>query len=201
MLKTPEGGRPLKEYYITLDMAKELSMVENNEKGKEARKYFIECEKKLKNQYIGLSRLELLKQAYEIELQMEQQKQLIIVQQKAIEIQAPKAEFYDEIIESKDHLDMKTIAKTLNMGIGRNKLFELLRQQNILMSDNMPYQRYVDAEYFRVIETKWNKPNGDVCIGKKTVTSQKGLDYIRKLIRKADNSGLLKDIAEMEDLD
>ena len=38
------------EYYITLDMAKELSMVERNEKGKQARKYFIECEKKLKEQ-------------------------------------------------------------------------------------------------------------------------------------------------------
>ena len=36
-----------KEYYVTLDMAKELSMVERNEKGKQARKYFIECEKKL----------------------------------------------------------------------------------------------------------------------------------------------------------
>ena len=41
------GGRPSTEYYITLDMAKELSMVERNDKGKQARKYFIECEKKL----------------------------------------------------------------------------------------------------------------------------------------------------------
>ena len=32
------------EYHITLDMAKELSMVERNEKGKQARKYFIECD-------------------------------------------------------------------------------------------------------------------------------------------------------------
>lgn len=40
-------GRPRKEYFITLDMAKELCMVENNERGKEARRYFIECEKKL----------------------------------------------------------------------------------------------------------------------------------------------------------
>ena len=43
--KTPEGGRPAKEYAITIDMAKELAMVERNEKGKQARQYFIECER------------------------------------------------------------------------------------------------------------------------------------------------------------
>lgn len=41
----PKGGRPTTEYAITLDMAKELSMVERNEQGKMARRYFIECER------------------------------------------------------------------------------------------------------------------------------------------------------------
>ena len=41
------GRRPRKEYFVTLDMAKELCMVENNDKGKEARQYFIKCEKEL----------------------------------------------------------------------------------------------------------------------------------------------------------
>lgn len=45
--KTPTGGRPTTEYHITLDMAKELSMVERNEKGKQARRYFIDCEERL----------------------------------------------------------------------------------------------------------------------------------------------------------
>ncbi|UNE55462.1 antA/AntB antirepressor family protein [Bartonella machadoae] len=48
----PKSGRPSTEYYITLDMAKELSMVERNEKGRQARRYFIECEKKLKSQSV-----------------------------------------------------------------------------------------------------------------------------------------------------
>lgn len=44
----PIGGRPTTEYHLTLDMAKELAMVERNEQGRAARRYFIECEKALK---------------------------------------------------------------------------------------------------------------------------------------------------------
>ena len=49
-IKNPQGGRPSKEYHVTLDMAKELSMVERNEKGKQARRYFIACERRLRQE-------------------------------------------------------------------------------------------------------------------------------------------------------
>lgn len=48
LIKNPVGGRPLTEYALTIDMAKEIAMVEGNEKGKQARRYFIEIEKRAK---------------------------------------------------------------------------------------------------------------------------------------------------------
>lgn len=46
--ENPLGGRPTKEYRLSLDMGKELAMVENNEEGRKVRRYFIECEKALR---------------------------------------------------------------------------------------------------------------------------------------------------------
>lgn len=82
-IKNPEGGRPLDEYVLTLDCAKELSMVEGNAKGKEARKYFIECEKQLKK---PLSQLDILAQSVEILQQHENR--LDNVEQKINELDA-----------------------------------------------------------------------------------------------------------------
>ena len=50
IMENPQGGRPQIDYIITIDMAKELAMVENNEKGKQARKYFINIEKQFNAQ-------------------------------------------------------------------------------------------------------------------------------------------------------
>ncbi|WP_039230815.1 Rha family transcriptional regulator [Clostridium haemolyticum] len=99
-------------------------------------------------------------------------------------IMLPKAEFYDAVTKSEDTIDMGECAKVLNMGIGRNNLFKFLREHDVLMSNNVPYQRFVDGKYFRTIENKFEKPNGEIKINVKTVVYQKGLDYIRKLLKK-----------------
>ena len=59
-------SRARTEYIVSIDMAKELSMVERNEKGKEARKYFIECEKALKSISAPKTEAEKLLEAFSI---------------------------------------------------------------------------------------------------------------------------------------
>ena len=99
---------------------------------------------------------------------------------------APKVDFYERVTESSDCIDIGQCAKILNVhGIGRNKLFEILRQKKILNEHNQPYQKYVDCGYFRIIETSFNLPDGTQKINLKTVVFQKGLDFIRKMIEVA----------------
>ena len=91
----------------------------------------------------------------------------------------PKVEFYDQVADSKDCLEMNQVAKVCNLGIGRNHLFEFLRDQKILMKGNVPYQKYIDCGYFKVIETTFDK-NGESKIYPKTLVSQKGIEFIIK---------------------
>lgn len=98
----------------------------------------------------------------------------------------PKEEFFDAVTDSKDAIEMKDVAKVLDMGIGRNKLFKFLRERNVLMNNNIPYQEYVDRGYFRVIEQKYNRGYGETGINIKTLVFQKGVDYIRKLLKSND---------------
>lgn len=64
--KFMEGKSWKHDYAITIDVAKELSMVENNEKGRQARRYFIQCEKSLKNNMKVLSPSEQLELHYKV---------------------------------------------------------------------------------------------------------------------------------------
>lgn len=96
----------------------------------------------------------------------------------------PKAEFFDAVADSKTALPMDQVAKVLQVkGYGRNKLFEFLRDNGVLDSKNVPYQRFVDAGWFRTIEQHYQ--NGyEPCISIKTLVYQKGVDGIRKLLQK-----------------
>ena len=97
----------------------------------------------------------------------------------------PAANFAYQLCSSKDTIEIGECAKVLNKNIGRNRLFEFLRNSNVLQSNNIPYQKYIDAGYFRVIESKYVTPNGETKISLKTVVFKKGVAYINKLLSKA----------------
>ena len=96
-------------------------------------------------------------------------------------IMKPKALFYDQVTGSDDTIEMKEVARILNVGIGRNKIFSILRDKKILDRNNQPYQQYVDRGYFRVIESKY-ETNGEIRINLKTVVFQRGLEFIKKVL-------------------
>lgn len=99
----------------------------------------------------------------------------------------PKAEFYDAVTgaNSRSTHEIGLVAKIINYdGVGRNRLFEILRDEEILRGDNTPYQRYIDAGWFRVIESRYTKPNGDVWVNTKTVAYQKGVAGIKRILDK-----------------
>lgn len=97
----------------------------------------------------------------------------------------PKIEFHDAVTGSHDTIDIGEVAKVLAIkGLGRNNLFEKLRGEGIFMQNNQPYQKYIDAGYFRTIESRYTAPDGSTHVNIKTVVYQKGLAFIRKVVTK-----------------
>lgn len=171
----PSGQKGF-DYALTLSSAKEIAMLNGGDKGKEARLYFIACEKKLKEVTTKpKTRRELAEENLNLIIEIEEKDAILLEN-------APKVEFFNQVVDSKTAISMNDAAKTLNLGIGRNTLFEFLRKEKVLMNNNTPYQKYIDVGYFRVVETKFQK-RGDTCINLKTLVLQKGLDFIIKTYR------------------
>lgn len=107
---------------------------------------------------------------------------IISQKDKQIEEMRPKADFFDAVADSKTAISMNEVSKVLGIkGLGRNNLFEFLRDNAILDRWNVPYQKYIDCGWFRVIEQKYTK-NGEEHISIKTLVYQKGVDAIRRKI-------------------
>ena len=184
-----KGYTEFDDHFMTIAMAKEIAMVANTEKGKEARVYFIKCEEAWNSPEMILAR------ANQIQSRMiEDYAKKIKVLENKIQEDKPKVEFYNDVTDSKHTCDMQTVAKVLNFkGVGRNTLFEILRNENVLQTDNKPYQKFVDAGWFRLIETKYNdEKSGELRIYFKTVVFQKGIEKISNILKELGYSKLEK---------
>lgn len=167
------------EYALSISMAKELSMIENNERGKQARKYFIACEE---NKH-ELSRKELALMV----VQAEEEKERLALenekQQKQIEKLQPKADFAEAAFRAEGKVDIGQAAKILNLGFGRNTLFGKLRDAGIFFKDrNEPKQKYIDAGYFEMtLLPPIRRDNHPDILCQKVFCKPKGLAYINHL--------------------
>lgn len=184
--KTIENGKTT--YWTQAEITVLLDCLKNNSKTNASDLYF-QSKGSISTELTPALKLkkalELAQEAYEEELSILRAKNE--AQEKQLIEQRPKVDFYDRVTESSDCIDIGQCAKVLNVhGIGRNKLFEILRQKKILNERNQPYQKYVDCGYFRIIETSFNLSDGTQKINLKTVVFQKGLDFIRKMIEVAE---------------
>ena len=106
-----------------------------------------------------------------------------------IEEDKPLVDYAETIIQSSDSIDIGTFAKVVkdeNIPLGRNKLFDWLRINKMLMKNNVPYQRYIDNKYFEVIEYTYNTPYGEK-IGFKTLITGVGQVKIVEKLKKEYN--------------
>ena len=160
-----EVQREVEDYDLTIGMAKEVCMIQKNQRARVIRKYLIALDEAWNTPEQVMARaLEIARKTIE---KMKNENSVLLEDNQRMK---PKEEFFDAVAGSKDAIEIGKVAKVLNYpGVGRNKLFEILREKGILMKDNIPYQKYIDNGCFRTIEQKYSTPNGETRINIKTL--------------------------------
>jgi anti-repressor protein len=145
--ENPRGGRPTKDYYLSLDTAKEISMVERNEKGKQARMYFIACERRAKAApaiTVPTTLSAALRLAADQAEQIEQQTA-------QLEAQKPAVEFVGRYVQAAGSMGFREVCKTL--GANEREFAAWLLNTAIayrLGGRLTAFQNHIDAGRFEV---------------------------------------------------
>jgi anti-repressor protein len=177
--ENPKGGRPGSDHEIKLDMAKEIAMIQRNEKGKQARKYFLEVEKAWNSPEMIMKRaLEIANKRVEnLQLENAQQKQIIG------ELQ-PKASYYDLILQNNSLLAISAIAKDYGMsGTSLNKKLHELGVQYKLGEQWLLYAKHHDKGYTFSKTQNYNRADGSQGSKLHTYWTQKGRLFIYDLLK------------------
>ena len=172
--------REVIEHVMTIEMAKEISMIQRNEKGKQARQYFISIEKAWNSPEMIMKRA----------LQIADRK--IVDLQQRVQLDKPKVIFADAVAASHTSILVGDLAKLLyqnGVKTGGNRLFAWMRENGYLIRRkgtdyNMPTQRSAEMKLFEVKETTINNPDGSIKISRTPKVTGKGQQYFINLFLK-----------------
>lgn len=167
------GYQTITNHALKLDMAKEIAMLQRNEKGKQARQYFLQIEKDWNSPEKVMARALILanKQIENLALENKEMK--------------PKALFADAVSASKTSILVGELAKILKQNgvdTGEKRLFVWLREKGFLISRkgtdyNMPTQKSMDLGLFEIKETSVSHSDGHITVNKTPKVTGKGQVY------------------------
>jgi len=172
-LSESTGGRPAQDAVLTIEMAKEIAMLQRNEKGKQARTYFIQLEKDWNSPEKVMARA--------LQIANKTIKSL----SDKVQQDAPKVLFADSVAGSKTSILIRDLAKLISQNgidIGEKRLFNALRYQGYLISKtgrdyNSPSQYSMNLGLMEVKETAINHSDGTILTSKTPLITGKGQQY------------------------
>lgn len=166
-------GRPRQDAQLTIEMAKELCMIQRTEKGKQARQYFIQLEKDWNSPEKVMARA----------LRMAEREIKSLTEQ--ISESRPKVLFADAVASAQNSILVGELAKLLKQNgvdIGQNRLFSWMRENAYLVKRkgtdyNMPTQRAMELGLFSIKETTITHSDGHITVRKTPKVTGKGQQF------------------------
>lgn len=199
ILSKSTGGRPSTDHQITIDMAKELCMIQRTPRGKQCRRYFIEVEKRWNSPEAVMARA--LQFANEQLTQIRHKNKLlestVAIQNQQITEMKPKVSYYDVVLNCKDLISTSTIAK--DYGKSAIWMNRYLRDKGIQFKQSniwLLYQKYAEEGYTSTKTHSYLGSNGQQHTKVHTYWTQKGRLFIYELLK---SDGILPQI-EMEEV-
>ena len=178
------ANQTLTDYALTIDTAKEISMLQRTEKGKQARRYFIECEKLAQNPVSNLSKIDLAQMVIESEREKERLQIQNQLQSEELQKQAPKVAYYEEVLQSQSTYNTNKIAKELGTSaITLNKKLRDLGVQYKQGGTWLLYHKYQNKGYTKTQTYPFVDSNGNTQTSMQTVWTEEGRLFIHKILK------------------